>query len=449
MVAIPTTAHGVPSIKVSRNAINVRFADPPAVHDTRDLHKRAECGESIGSCSPGQCCSENGWCGTTGDFCGGPQCQLDYSDSCDTAKSPSGESTLGVDRSPLGTVPYGTEITQCTSPGTMALTFDDGPWEYTSMILDILADRGVKATFFVSGNNLGKGMIDDESTQWPSILRRMHSDNHHIASHTWTHRDLNQVNPDIRESEMVYNEMAFRNIFGWFPTYMRPPYAYCYWSTGCTDTVSALGYHIINMDIDTKDYLFTEPATIDNAKDRFASLFPTTAGDDGHIALAHDIHYQTVVNLTDYMIDLSLSRGYTLATVGGCLGDPEENWYRNADGGSSSSAETPALTPTPSPSVSPDQTCGDTAGYTCQGSAFGACCSYYGYCGASAAYCGTGCQAQHGSCDTLPSGLYTTANGLCGAQFDATCMSFVKWLPVGIQRAWGLPLNFQLLVSVG
>ena len=42
------------------------------------------------------------------------------------------------------------------------------------------------------------------------------------------------------------------------------------------------------------------------------------------------------------------------------------------------------------PTVSTDGSCGDTNGYTCQGSTYGNCCSPSGYCGGSSAYCGTG-----------------------------------------------------------
>lgn len=50
------------------------------------LQERAgnECGEGIGSCDAGSCCSESGYCGTETDYCAGSSCQLDYSDSCDT-----------------------------------------------------------------------------------------------------------------------------------------------------------------------------------------------------------------------------------------------------------------------------------------------------------------------------------------------------------------------------
>lgn len=41
-------------------------------------------------------------------------------------------------------VPYGTVITSCTQANTFALTFDDGPYEYTSEVLDTLEAAGMR-----------------------------------------------------------------------------------------------------------------------------------------------------------------------------------------------------------------------------------------------------------------------------------------------------------------
>ena len=52
-----------------------------------------------------------------------------------------------------------------------------------------------------------------------------------------------------------------------------------------------------------------------------------------YITISHDIHYQTVYNLTNYMLDyLQFLKYKRPVTVGECLGDPPENWYRNASG---------------------------------------------------------------------------------------------------------------------
>ena len=60
--------------------------------------------------------------------------------------------------------------------GVIYLTFDDGPKEgVTDTILDILAEEGVKATFFVTKNGPDH------------LIKRAYGDGHTIALHTYTH----------------------------------------------------------------------------------------------------------------------------------------------------------------------------------------------------------------------------------------------------------------------
>ncbi|KAJ4304397.1 hypothetical protein N0V88_002010 [Collariella sp. IMI 366227] len=83
-----------------------------------------------------------------------------------------GADTSGVARPKIGSVPYGgAGIYDCVNPGEIALTFDDGPYIYTNDLLDKLKSYGAKATFFVTGNNIGKGQINDPSTIYPAIIK--------------------------------------------------------------------------------------------------------------------------------------------------------------------------------------------------------------------------------------------------------------------------------------
>lgn len=59
-------------------------------------------------------------------------------------------------------VPQGVVIKHCTVPGVVALTFDDGPYTYTSHILDLLDQYNAKATFFINGDNFSNN-VDDPS----------------------------------------------------------------------------------------------------------------------------------------------------------------------------------------------------------------------------------------------------------------------------------------------
>jgi peptidoglycan/xylan/chitin deacetylase (PgdA/CDA1 family) len=76
-------------------------------------------------------------------------------------------------------IPIGTIISSCTVPGTVALTFDDGPYIYTDELLGILASNGVVATFFVNGQNYAA--IAD----YASTIQRAANAGHQIGSHTY------------------------------------------------------------------------------------------------------------------------------------------------------------------------------------------------------------------------------------------------------------------------
>ena len=60
----------------------------------------------------------------------------------------------------------------------MALTFDDGPGPYLPQILAVLARYDVRATFFDTGSH---------DAAFPALTRRIVSDGHLLADHSWDH----------------------------------------------------------------------------------------------------------------------------------------------------------------------------------------------------------------------------------------------------------------------
>lgn len=50
----------------------------------------------------------------------------------------------------------GTVITKCSKPGVLALAYDDGPYQFTSSLVDTLNAAGAKGTFFMTGTLYGK-----------------------------------------------------------------------------------------------------------------------------------------------------------------------------------------------------------------------------------------------------------------------------------------------------
>lgn len=204
--------------------------------------------------------------------------------------------------------------------------------------------------------------------------------------------------------------MAFRNILGFFPTYLRPPFSEC--NNTCSSILKTWGYHSTFFDTDTDDYDQDSPDLIQNSKNNVMDAvqqYGTDPSESNFLIIAHDIQYQTVYNLTAFIIEYMQQQGFGLpVTVGQCLGDPEENWYRSAGSPEPSgcavyptSSTAPTTTtsqppPTGSLTVSTDGTCAN--GNTCLGSVFGNCCSQAGWCGSTSDYCGDGCQTSYGEC---------------------------------------------------
>jgi hypothetical protein len=159
-----------------------------------------------------------------GYYCDAPACLFQWGPNCDANQTPGGANTASVPRPSLGQVPYGINIRKCTIAGKVALTFDDGPYIYTSDLLDLLKAKGVKATFFIVGNNGGKGQINDPKTGYPALIQRTYNEGHQIGSHTWSHQDLSTLTRQQRYDQVIKNEIAINDILGFFPTYLRPPY---------------------------------------------------------------------------------------------------------------------------------------------------------------------------------------------------------------------------------
>lgn len=288
------------------------------------------CGPDFGgvACTNNECCSQAGYCGTTIDFCADPgSCEPGFG-RCDSDTTPAGPSTANAPRPKKGPVTYSEDIYDCVQNNVVALTYDDGPAQYTGQLLDLLKKYGFTATFFVTGNNNGKGAIDT-TDPYPGLIRRMVAEGHQVASHTWSHYSLSASTSEVRKTQMVKNEMALVNIIGKWPTYMRPPYSQCSVESGCTADMEALGYHRVYFDLDTQDYLNPDPSQIQKSKDIVLAKLADASVTD-YLSIQHDIVGQSVTNLSSTYFDAIAKRGWKGVTAAECLGDTDkENWYRS------------------------------------------------------------------------------------------------------------------------
>ena len=97
----------------------------------------------------------------------------------------------------------------------IALTFDDGPYgKATEKILDILKEKEVKATFFITGEHI---------SEYSSVLQRIFREGHVIANHGYHHspflflRSSKQIIENLKKCESaIFSELKIR------PRFYRP-----------------------------------------------------------------------------------------------------------------------------------------------------------------------------------------------------------------------------------
>jgi peptidoglycan/xylan/chitin deacetylase (PgdA/CDA1 family) len=99
----------------------------------------------------------------------------------------------------------------------VALTYDDGPGRSTRAVLDLLAQHGAAATFFLVGH---------ETQRDPELARQVVGAGHEVGSHSMHHLDHEQVEPDAAVADMLDGASAVASVLGFEPTLYRAPYGH-------------------------------------------------------------------------------------------------------------------------------------------------------------------------------------------------------------------------------
>ncbi|MGA7690255.1 MAG: polysaccharide deacetylase family protein [Jiangellales bacterium] len=198
------------------------------------------------------------------------------------------------------TPPPDTAAVDCQVQQCVALTFDDGPVAGTADLLDTLAAKGVRATFFVVGSN---------AAAQPDLLARMVAEGHAVGNHTEDHPDLSKLDAAAVRAEIEQVNDIVEGATGQRPVLLRPPYG------ATNDTVGGvaaeLGMAQILWNVDPEDWKDRDSAIVQQR------VLATTG--PGDIVLSHDIH-ETTRDAYPAIIDQLQAEGYVLVTVPELLG---------------------------------------------------------------------------------------------------------------------------------
>lgn len=175
----------------------------------------------------------------------------------------------------------------------IALTFDDGPRRATTTrLLDGLAERGVKATFFLIGAQVEHN---------EDVIRRMDREGHQIGIHTYDHVQLTGLNRADFAAQVDKSRTLLKQVLGHNDFLLRPPYGIL------DDSVKQwAGCPIILWSIDPKDW--------EDQNTQREIRYVTANARDGAIILMHDI-FSPSVDAALAIIDQLHAQGYLFCTI--------------------------------------------------------------------------------------------------------------------------------------
>jgi len=176
----------------------------------------------------------------------------------------------------------------------VALTFDDGPsGRYTRALLDGMAQRDIKATFFLCGYRM---------EQYPDLVQKILASGHEIGLHGYSHKPmeamcLQDIRKELEKTAKLLPESSPA-------VFLRPP------GGACSRTVAAAaqeqGLALLLWSVDPRDWATNDARAVE------ASVLETVR--DGDVILLHDMTDSSVKAALSIMDKLQ-AQGFRFVTV--------------------------------------------------------------------------------------------------------------------------------------
>lgn len=175
----------------------------------------------------------------------------------------------------------------CSNPSEtqkkIALTFDDGPSEFTLEVLALLKNYNAKAAFFCIGKNIEK---------YPEIVKKIIEDGHLVGNHSYSHSNFfdfynaDKITDELRKTDQLLEKFTSKKI-----NFFRPPYGVT--TPSIRRALKITGHKVIGWNIRSLDGGIKDQNLIFNRIIKRVS--------PGGIVLLHDIGLHSVLVLEQFL----------------------------------------------------------------------------------------------------------------------------------------------------
>ncbi len=187
-----------------------------------------------------------------------------------------------------------------SKPKKLYLTFDEGYENgYTSKILDVLKEKNVTATFFITA---------PYAKEQGELINRMINEGHIIGNHTINHPNL----PDLSDVQKIKDELTGMNklvkdLYNYDMKYLRPPEGV--YSEKVLSIANDLGFKSVFWSFAYKDWDINSQKGKDYALSQITPYLH-----DGAVLLLHAVSKDNAEAMSE-IIDYSRSQGYEFASL--------------------------------------------------------------------------------------------------------------------------------------
>ena len=174
----------------------------------------------------------------------------------------------------------------------VALTFDDGPSQYTEEIIKILEENEVNATFFILGNKV---------VAYQDILKKSVQNGNELGNHSYNHKWLSQLSTTELIDQIDKTQKIIQDNIGYTSRYLRPTYG------SVTNRIRKnTNLEVTLWTVDTRDWkIHNVNRIVERA---------TTNIEDGDIILMHDIFERSKEALKKIIPELK-KQGFQFVTI--------------------------------------------------------------------------------------------------------------------------------------
>lgn len=219
----------------------------------------------------------------------------------------------------------------CKANGKFALTFDDGPAEFTGQLLSILKSKNATATFHLTTQNL-----TDPDVQ--GMVKKIASAGHLIGIRTEPTWDLARMSDDQLKSAIARQSAILSQFIGYYPKFVRLPYDMK--DPRVIKAIESTGAIVTRHNLESYDYTKNSDKIISAFK---LSLSLKPASSYSLISVQHDAIKESVTS-TGAIIDLIRKSGYKLVTLDDCISGSSARGNKSPlKGGSGKAEDLPTL----------------------------------------------------------------------------------------------------------